>query len=280
MNLLIADDEALIRKGLLSMDWKSIGIDEVYSANNGTEVRELLLSAPIDLAIFDIKMPGMSGLELAALIQEHSLDTAVILLTGFSDFEYAQQAIRNNVYEYILKPFRPRELLDTVAKVKHRLEHKRYQDRIVRQYEKSAGGHEDAFQVLEQFPKLSGLMSSVLKDMLSNYADQLTLEELAERHHFSVTYLSRRIKAETGYTSMELLKAIRLTDAARSLLDGERVNQAGLRAGFRDQRYFSQVFRSAFGCSPSAFRQAYPKPVVFHEVLEAVAGKRADNEDE
>jgi len=206
VNLLIADDEALIRKGLLSMDWKSIGIDEVYSANNGTEVRELLLSVPIDLAIFDIKMPGMSGLELAALIQEHSLDTAVILLTGFSDFEYAQQAIRSNVYEYILKPFRPRELLETVAKVKNRLEHKRYQDRIVRQYEKSAGTHQDSFHVLEQFPKLSRLISGVLKDMLSNYADQLTLEELAERHHFSVTYLSRRIKSETGYTSMELLK--------------------------------------------------------------------------
>lgn len=280
MNLLIADDEALIREGLLSMDWKSIGIDEVYSANNGTEVRELLLSAPIDLAIFDIKMPGVSGLELASLIQKQSLDTAVILLTGFSDFAYAQQALRSNVYEYILKPFHPRELLETVAKVKNRLEHKRYQDMIVSQYEKSAGACQDSFHVLELFPNLSRLISDILKDMLANYADQLTLEELADRYHFSVAYLSRRIKAETGYTFLELLKAIRLTNAAHLLLDGERVNQAGPQAGFRDQRYFSQVFRNVFDCSPSTFRQFYPQNMAFHEVLNAVAGKRTDNEDE
>ena len=68
MNMLIADDELLIRNGLLSLDWKSIGIEEVYSAGNGEEARDLLLSAPVDIVIFDIRMPGMTGLELAAMI--------------------------------------------------------------------------------------------------------------------------------------------------------------------------------------------------------------------
>lgn len=65
MNLLIADDEAVIRRGLLSLDWKSIGITDVYSVANGVEAKELLLSTSIDLVIFDIRMPGFSGLELA-----------------------------------------------------------------------------------------------------------------------------------------------------------------------------------------------------------------------
>ena len=60
MNLLIADDEAVIRRGLLSLDWKSIGITDVYSVANGVEAKELLLSTSIDLVIFDIRMPGFS----------------------------------------------------------------------------------------------------------------------------------------------------------------------------------------------------------------------------
>ena len=73
MNLLIADDEAVIRRGLLSLDWKSIGITDVYSVANGVEAKELLLSTSIDLVIFDIRMPGFSGLELAQMVKERSM---------------------------------------------------------------------------------------------------------------------------------------------------------------------------------------------------------------
>ena len=107
MNLLIADDEAVIRRGLLSLDWKSIGITDVYSVANGVEAKELLLSTSIDLVIFDIRMPGFSGLELAQMVKERSMDVAVVLLSGFSEFEYARSAMRYGVYEYLLKPVSP-----------------------------------------------------------------------------------------------------------------------------------------------------------------------------
>ena len=102
MNLLIADDEAVIRRGLLSLDWKSIGITDVYLVANGVEAKELLLSTSIDLVIFDIRMPGFSGLELAQMVKERSMDVAVVLLSGFSEFEYARSAMRYGVYEYLL----------------------------------------------------------------------------------------------------------------------------------------------------------------------------------
>lgn len=255
MNLLIADDELVIRRGLLSLDWSSIGITDVYSASNGTEVRELLLSDTIDLAIFDIRMPGMSGLELAAMIQEHSMDTAVILLTGFSDFEYARQAIHYNVYEYILKPFRPREILETVAGVKKKLEEKRSQSQMLREYEQSQSTEDTAAQVRNYFSRVSPLIGSVLQDMVQDSREPLSLDVLAERYHFSVAYLSRKIKQETGAAFIDILKAIRLTNAVRLLLEGQRVNQVCEDTGFRDQRYFSQVFRSVFGCSPSDFKK-------------------------
>ena len=153
MNLLIADDEELIRRGMLSLDWKSIGIDEVYSAANGYEAENLLNTEKLDIVIFDIRMPGFTGLDLSRMIKEKSMDTAVILLTGFSEFQYAQEAIRYGVYEYMLKPLRPKDILETVNRVKIRLEQERYKNKVVRQYESQSGSFDLLSQVMNAFPK-------------------------------------------------------------------------------------------------------------------------------
>ena len=64
------------------------------------------MSTSIDLGLFfDIRMPGFSGLELAQMVKERSMDVAVVLLSGFSEFEYARSAMRYGVYEYLLNRF-------------------------------------------------------------------------------------------------------------------------------------------------------------------------------
>ena len=89
MKLLIADDEQRIRKGLLS------SVTSVYLATDGEEALEQARRVRPQIIISDIKMPGLTGLDLAEHIKKYAMDTAVILLTGFSDFEYAQRALRN-----------------------------------------------------------------------------------------------------------------------------------------------------------------------------------------
>ena len=98
MNLLVADDEMAIRRGMLSLPWSSIGIENVYEAENGLQAREMLQQKKVDIMISDIKVPGLTGLELAEYVKEYDLDTAVILLTGFSDFSYAQKAFETQGY--------------------------------------------------------------------------------------------------------------------------------------------------------------------------------------
>ena len=139
MKLLIADDEQIIRNGLLSLPWKDIGVEEVYQAENGLTAKEILTEEKIDVVISDIKMPGLSGLELAEYIKECSMDTAVIFLTGYSDFEYARRAIRNQVSDYLLKPIRRKDILETVERVLQALERKRYKAEVVRKYETASG---------------------------------------------------------------------------------------------------------------------------------------------
>ncbi len=281
MKLLIADDEAVIRRGILSLDWKAIGIDEVLAVSNGEEAKEILMSASVDIVIFDIRMPGMTGLELSAMIKEYSLDTAVVLLTGFSEFEYAKEAISHGVYEYLLKPVNPKELLGCIAKVKGQLEEVRYQKAVVHKYEEREGVFDTVMQVRNHFAKSSSPTLDILVNMAEEFTQSVSLNELAERHHFTSSYISKKIKQDTGYSFIEILNAIRLMNAAKFLVEGDKVNRACEKAGFNDQRYFSQIFKRVFHCSPSDYKKhgnTIPQ-IRFHEILERISKNKWSRED-
>lgn len=194
MNLLIADDEAVIRRGLLSLDWKSIGITDVYSVANGVEAKELLLSTSIDLVIFDIRMPGFSGLELAQMVKERSMDVAVVLLSGFSEFEYARSAMRYGVYEYLLKPVSPNELMETMHNVMHRLEQKRFEQKLLSQKDEFGEKHDAVSQVNSLFVQSSGAIKSILTDIAQNYEQNISLADLAEKYHFQRVIFHVRLR--------------------------------------------------------------------------------------
>ena len=260
MKLLIADDESRIRKGLLSLSWNSIGIDRVYEAENGLKAEEILKEKNIDIFISDIKMPGLSGLELAEYVQQYKMDTAVILLTGFSEFEYAQKALRNGVADYLLKPLRPKDILDTVSRVIEELKRKRYQEKVVEEYEITASAPDYQGQIAWHFKGIHEQAMEILRDMAQNFQQGMSLNSLAEKYHFSVGYLSRMIKKETGYSFSEILNSIRLAGAVELLISNHTtISQIGDMVGFSDQKYFSQVFKKTFGISPGEFRKKEEK---------------------
>lgn len=256
MRLLIADDERTIRMGLLSLPWETIGITKVYQVENGLEAMEVLKEKKIDILVSDIRMPGISGLELAEYIQKYAMDTAVVLLTGFSDFEYARTALRNGVEDYLLKPIRPKNILETISRVKDNLEKRRYQKNLVKQYETAVSSPDYQEQITWHFKGLQDQAMEILKDMAQNYSEGISLNSLAEKYHFSVGYLSRMIKKETGYSFSEILNSIRLTAAVELLADETiKISHIGDCVGFSDQKYFSQVFKKTFGISPGEYRK-------------------------
>ncbi|SFD65081.1 two-component system, response regulator YesN [Paenibacillus catalpae] len=121
--LLIVDDEAhVVDRLALTVDWKSIGIDQVYKAYSGQEAIEQLHQFSIDIVITDIRMPGMSGLQLISEIDRQWPKTKSILLSGYSEFTYAKQAMRFQTEDYLLKPVKTEDLLATVARVLRKLE--------------------------------------------------------------------------------------------------------------------------------------------------------------
>ena len=109
--VLLADDEKQILDGMKNgTDWNAVGYEVVGTALNGLEAWEMIQSLQPDVVISDIRMPFMDGLELAKKIAGRLTRSRMILFSGFDDFDYAQQAIRYQVYDYMLKPVKPEDL--------------------------------------------------------------------------------------------------------------------------------------------------------------------------
>jgi len=105
MRLLIVDDGQYIVEYLKHLlDWKKYGIDQVNTTTNPLQAKQILQEAPVDILLTDIRMPEVSGVDLLKFIHDRQLGCKVIFLSGYSDFEYAQNAIRFGAADYLLKP--------------------------------------------------------------------------------------------------------------------------------------------------------------------------------
>ncbi|NQX71321.1 response regulator [Paenibacillus alba] len=118
LNLLIVEDELTTREGLYTMiDWRSLGIRVCGQASNGLDAMDIINSGGVDLLLSDIRMPIMDGLQLLTEINNKQMDIPSVLLTGYSDFEYAQRALRLGALDYIIKPCPPREIASVFEQV-------------------------------------------------------------------------------------------------------------------------------------------------------------------
>ncbi len=117
--VLIADDEEFIRNGLrYIMDWEEEGFEICGDASNGEAALQMIEQLQPDLVLMDIRMPKITGLEVVKACSEKELPCRFIIISGFSDFKYAQEAIRYGVENYLTKPIDDDELLNSVRQTK------------------------------------------------------------------------------------------------------------------------------------------------------------------
>ena len=115
--LLVDDEEEAIEAIRLKLEWETLGFEVIGSANNGVKALELVERLQPDVVITDIKMPYMDGLELARALNEDYQNIHIIIFTGFDEFEYAKEAIKIGISDYLLKPVTSVSLLDTLKHV-------------------------------------------------------------------------------------------------------------------------------------------------------------------
>lgn len=256
--MIIADDEEIIRDGLMTIPWEKYGIEVLGLAADGDEAMQLVRETRPDILLTDIRMPGLDGIEITRLVRQECPDTVVILLTAHHDFEYAHSAIQLGVSQFILKPASGREILDAVSKaaeaLRQRMEREEREDqlkRMIREYEMLLKK-----QILPDKPALSESVRKAIEYIENHYMEELSIPAVARHVHLNPVYLSRVVKKETGETILEILTRIRMQRAYDLLSDPDlKMYEIAEKVGIPDAKYFGQLFKKYYGMTPSSLRQ-------------------------
>lgn len=147
-SVLLVDDEVLIREAISrNVKWGELGFELVGTCRNGREAIEYLKQGSVDLVLTDIYMPYVDGIALAKYIYENCRDTRVVIISGYDEFEYAKQALKYQVIEYILKPVTAMELSELLARIREQLDEA---------YRKYSGMKRIRGEYMSNFPVLRG----------------------------------------------------------------------------------------------------------------------------
>lgn len=120
--VIIDDDRHILRRMKRAIDWHTLGAICVGEGCDGNEGLSLITAEQPDIVITDIYMPVMNGLDMLAQLQKHHFSGKTIILSGYSDFEYARQALRLNVHDYLSKPVRLQTIMEVLTKVINQLQ--------------------------------------------------------------------------------------------------------------------------------------------------------------
>ncbi|MGN1367547.1 MAG: response regulator, partial [Aristaeellaceae bacterium] len=117
LRVLVADDEYWIRESLRTViDWDALGLELAPMACDGEDALEKMAEQPADIVITDINMPYLSGVELMEQLRERWPQTAIVVLSGYSDFEYVHQALLCGALDYVLKPINRSKLMEVLER--------------------------------------------------------------------------------------------------------------------------------------------------------------------
>ena len=146
LKVFIAEDESIVREGLRDMiPWEKYGFEFVGDAPDGEMALHMLRRVKPDILITDIRMPFMDGLSLSRIVSRELPETKIIITSGYSDFEYARQAIALNVDQYLLKPLTRADMIKALESTRQKIEGEREQKDYLRKYEQE-------FKKFERFP--------------------------------------------------------------------------------------------------------------------------------
>lgn len=243
--VVIIDDEPIIVEGLSrSVQWSKWDCEVVATANDGLEGQEIIRKTKPHMIFSDIAMPGLDGLKMVAAIKSEFENVEISILTGYRDFDYAQEAIRLGVTRFLLKPSNMNEIEEAVETMVRHLKKKNI-----------LGEEPLAASQKEESPASSFIVKNALRYIEEHYDQKLTLFEVAEKTYVSQWHLSKLLNRHTGKSFSELLNQARIERAKELLEDPAlRIGDVAEQVGFVDMAHFSRVFKKITGVSANEYR--------------------------
>lgn len=291
--VLIADDEPIERLVVSKIVNKHFsGQLEVVQAVNGREAVSLFETKKCHIALLDIEMPGINGLEAAQQIRKLCRDCSIIFLTAFDDFSYAKKAITVRALDYLLKPGSEEELVAVLEEaVRLAMEaEKRNRETVEMQETAENGRREDrgrspetdnsnddrkhcqgfgegggqetevcrSREAGEESPdrlRMNVVTNNIRTYMEEHYCEDIALQDVAAEMNYSDAYFCKLFKQCFDRSFVTYLTSLRI-DRAKEMLEDVAVNikDISYRVGYRDSNYFAKVFKRMAGVTPSEYR--------------------------
>jgi two-component system response regulator YesN len=251
LKLLVVDDEIVILQGIVKLIKEGkTPFTHIESATDADEALELLSHSKVDLIVTDINMPGKNGLELIAEVKERKLCNRFVILTGYDEFEYAKQAIRYRVIDYLLKPINKMEfygLLRTVA------------NEIFAEKEKGEERAGEAEPSDYRDQEYSEHVLRMINYIEQNYEKDLSLDDLSAVTDLHPNYISYLFKKEIGTSFVHFLRQYRIEKAKELLIKHRNlpVQVVGHQVGYENPQHFMKVFKKVAGCTPGSYREKH-----------------------
>jgi len=242
--LLIADDEAKIRNGILTyLRVHADFLTEIYEAENGSQALDIIYKKHPDAMLLDVQMPEKDGFQVMKEAIRGDVCPKTIILSGYDEFKYAQSALRLGALDYILKPCRPTEI---VEKLKTLFE-------LSEEEEKNTSG---AGNEVER----NSVIEAAKEYIHDHYETDMTLVSIAEQVRVSPTYLSSLFSKYEQCGFVDYLSKYRIEQSKMYLHDTSlKTYEVAYKVGFRDEKYYSKVFKKLTGMSPSEYRKSFMK---------------------
>lgn len=268
IRLLIADDELIERKVLYKTLKKNLGGRcEIFQAENGREALEIYEREKIQIAIFDIEMPGINGIEAAQRIREKDRYCSIIFLTAFDEFVYAKKAITVRALDYLLKPYDEQELLLVVEEAMRVTEHWEEVRKRDEALEVAAAlenqNQEDAETPADDAKDSENMRTSKVIEIINgyirkNYMYDISMQDVARHMNYSEAYFCKLFKQCFSRNFTSYLTEYRMEEAKRLLMEPTvSVKEVGKAVGYPDSNYFTKVFRRITGKSPTEYRTEF-----------------------
>ncbi len=259
LNIIIADDETIERMTLKQTLAYHYAKDfDIYEATNGREAIQLAASIPLHIAVMDISMPGINGIDAASEILKQHPSCKIIFLTAYEDFNYAKQAISLHAVDYLLKPCSDEELINAVDMAIHFYNAAQLQPIPI----PSTTAEED--ETLDTLP-LSAIKSefeiqTIVAYIKSNFHKNLSLHDFAKKFGYSDVYFSKFFKNNFNVNFTTYITNLRIEEAKRLLVDtSTSIKTISNLIGYSDSNYFAKVFKHIVKPSPSEYRTRYGK---------------------
>lgn len=239
LKLLIADDEDTIRRGVAKyIQLHTDRFHKVYEAENGQEALDIILKYQPDILLLDVQMPLKNGIDVMREADKAGLHPITIILSGYDEFKYAQQAIKYGAKEYLLKPARAADILACL-------------NRLADEY----FGKEPCRMEEDIQEQTNHFIREAKEYIAEHFSENLTLGGVAEYLGISGGYLSTLFMQELGCGFVEYLQDIRIERACNYLEQNYlKTYEIAYKVGFRDEKYFSKVFKKIKGMSPKEYR--------------------------